>query len=178
MKINYHNYIKQLLPPLKRLPARLDWFQSLLQPLIYLWLAFVEWRNYQRMLVNVYCCRIVLEGFLRAKYGTQEIFVTNSRSGIPKIGLRAEGRTSMRRIGLRSEVSRLRTLLRSEGNTSLDVDFIVFIPANVLVDSVRADIELYKPVFATYKMVADYYLIDDNNQRLTDDFGRHITITI
>lgn len=179
LKVNFNNLVRQTVPPLKRQSHRLAFLCALVAPMVTLWTAFVAWRNYQRMLVNVYGCKIVLEGFLRHKYNSSDIHIVSSRSVLPRICLRAEGRNSMVRVGLRDELSRLKTILRNEAVVStLGVDFLVFVPVNIDVALVRADVERYKPYFATYKMVADYYLVDDNNNRLTDDDGNYIIITI
>lgn len=178
LKINFNNLVRQTVPPLKRQPILLSFLCALIAPLVALWIAFVEWRSYQQMLVNVYGCKIVLEGFLRHKYNTKDIHVVSSLNKIPRIGLRAEGRNSFRRVGLRDELSRLRTILRSQAAiSSLGVDFIVFIPASVDLNDIRVDIERYKPHFATYKIVTDYYLIDESNHKITDDNGNYIIIT-
>lgn len=177
-KVIFDNLVKQMVPPMKRLPVLLAFLRALVSPLLPLWTAFVAWRSYQRMLINVYGCKIVLEGFLRSKYGTLDIRIASSRKLLPRICLRAEGRNSLKRIGLQSEDSRLRTALRSEAaSSSLGVDFVVFVPVEVDVNTIRADIEQYKPHFATYKIVAAQYLLDDNNNRITDDNGNYIIIT-
>ncbi len=132
------------------------------------------------MLVNVYGSKIVLEGFLRAKYGTAEIYLISSKSTLPRIALRSEGTNALVRVGLRDgESSRFTTPLRAESvAASLGVDILVICPVDVDATSLRADIEHYKPHFATYKMVINYYLVDDNNQPLVDEDGNYLIITI
>lgn len=177
LKINFDNLIRQTVPPTKRQPMLLSLLRALIAPLVVLWLSFISWRNYQRMLANVYGCKIVLEGFLRHKYNSREIYIVSSRSLLPRIGLRAEGRNSLKRVGLKDELARLRTVLRAEAAiSSFGVDFIVFIPADVDVNDVRGDLERYKPHFSTYKIVADHYLVDGDNNRFTDNNGNYIIV--
>lgn len=151
-KLNILNLIRQNLPSFKRQKNRINLIRSLLEPLCQSWDNFTLWCDYQRMLANVYGSKGVLEGFLRAKYANDNIMIVLCISTLPRISLRDEGR--MKRIGLRDEVSRLNTTLRSElTGSDMDVDFMVYVPGSVDSDSVIADIERFKPYFATYKIV-------------------------
>lgn len=152
IKLNILNLIRQNLPSFKRQQNRINLIRSLLEPLCHSWDNFTPWCDHQRMLANVYGSKGVLEGFLRAKYANGNIMIVLIDSTLPRISLRYEGR--MKRIGLRDEVSKLSTTLRSElTGDDMDVNFMVYVPDSVDSGSVIADIERFKPHFATYKIV-------------------------
>lgn len=153
-KLNILNLIRQNLPSFKRQNNRMHLIHALLAPLCQLWDEFVYWRDYQCMLMNIYGSKGVMEGFLRFKYRNDGISISLRTSNLPRISLREEER--LKRIGLADEVARLSTTIRDEStDNNLDVDFIVRIPSSINQDSVTADIERFKPYFATYKIVTN-----------------------
>lgn len=178
LRIHYPNLVRQVLPPLKRTLVRLAWFNALLCPLTQMYADFERWRALQRMLVNVNGRTMVLEGFLRFKYNCPQISISTTIDNMPGVGLLNEGENYILKMGLLYEEPHPEFPLLSEREGGeFDVDFIVFVPATVNVNDVIADIETYKPPFATYNLVADMYLIDRLGRRVTDKTGQHIIIT-
>lgn len=179
IKIHYPNLIRQTLPPLKRTPVRLAWFNALLSALIEMYNEFQRWAELQRMLINVNGRTMVLEGFLRFKYGNTEIAISTTIDNLPGIGLVNEGDIYIALVGLLDETAKpfeLPLISERQGG-EYDVDFVVFVPAGVNVNDVIADIERYKTPLATYNLVADLHLIDSHGHRITDSEGRDLIIT-
>lgn len=179
IKIHYPNLIRQILPPLKRTPVRLAWFEALLTPLIEIYNQFQRWSELERMLINVNGRTMVLEGYLRFKYSNNEIAISTTIDNLPGIGLINEGETYIALVGLIHETSEpfdLPLISERQGG-QYDVDFVVFVPAGVDVNDVIADIERYKTPFATYNLLADLHLIDSHGHRITDSEGRDLIVT-
>lgn len=179
-KINYKNLIRQVLPPLKRTPVRLSMLECLIRPLIELYDDFVWWRTYQRLLINVNGRVKVLEGFLRFKYGTTEISVVTTVDYLQGIGLYAEGGTMLMDMGMEDDAESthvLFPLLKEMEDDQFMFDFLVYTPAYVDVNEVIADIEQYKTINSTYKLISDFYVVDHLGRRMINANGQDIIVT-
>lgn len=150
-KVKFSNLARQLLPTHKRQPVRLWWLRGLLAPMQALFEAFDKWRGNTRMIVNVTSQVAVFEGYLRKKYGQPVAIklVTYSDGGL-HVGLEREGQHAA--VG--ADDMGVRVPLIGEIREQFgDADFIVYIPAAVDVESIRADIERFKIALARYKII-------------------------
>lgn len=155
IEINYQNLVRQLLPPHKRQPARLRLLQGFVTPLQTLFEEFREWREDSRMMMNVNSQVRVLEGYLQKKYKEPvSIKIVTFSNGLLNIGLISEGKTMWPSVGLLSE-NRLQAIsLKDEQRDKFeDADFIVYIPSGIERMQIEADIEKYKQVLVTYKII-------------------------
>lgn len=152
--INISNLIRQLLPPHKRKNNRLALLKGFVKPLESLWESFFEWRGNTRMMVNVNCQVKIFEGYLRKKYREPiSIKIITFSDGLLIVGLEEEGTTMMPPIGLETE-SMVDVPLDGEIRERFgDADFIVYIPAGVDVNLIRAEIENYKQALTKYKII-------------------------
>lgn len=149
-KVKYSNLVRQLVPAHKRQPVRLWWLRGLTAPLQVLFDAFDKWRSDTRMVVNVTSQVAVFEGYLRKKYGHPVTIklVTYSEGGL-HVGLEREGQHVAVGYDDRGEAVPLEGEIRQLFG---DADFIVYIPADVDAESVRADIERFKTALTRYRI--------------------------
>lgn len=152
MKLRIDSLVRQLLPPHKRLFYRLSWIRGLLAPLQYLFSEFDGWRSDIRVVVNANSQVKVLEGYLQKKYNkSSAIKIVTFNDGLLLVCLDIEGdalqpefsQNILREISLEGEIR----------ETFGDVNFIVYIPAGVDIDLLRADIEKYKMALIKYKII-------------------------
>lgn len=155
MNINIINLARQLLPPHKRQPVRLSFLQSFLRPLQTIFDEFDEWRTNTRMMINVNSQVRMFEGYLRKKYKEPiSIKIETFNDGLLLVGLEEEGTAMMPEIGLETEDRFASVPLDGEiRNHFGDVDFIVYIPANIDINLIRAEIENYKQAFTKYNII-------------------------
>lgn len=152
--ITISNLIRQLLPPHKRKNIRLALLQGFGKPLENLWESFFEWRSNTRMMVNVNCQVRVFEGYLRKKYREPiSIKIITFSDGLLLVGLEEEGTTMMPPIGLETETMVDVPLDGEIRERFGDADFIVYIPAGIDINLIRAEIENYKQALTKYKII-------------------------
>lgn len=153
--IDHRNLVRQLLPPHKRQPTRLKLLQGFITPLQTLFGDFRYWREDSRMMMNVNSQVKVLEGYLRKKYKEPiSIKIVTFSNGLLSVGLLSEGRTMWPAFGLFTEHVLKEIPLKDEQRDKFkDADFIVYIPANIDRIQIEADIEKYKQVLVTYKII-------------------------
>lgn len=151
----FPNLVRQLLPPHKRQPARLALFRAFVGPLQLLMNDFVGWRNNTRMMLGVNSQVKILEGYLRKKYKQPvTIKIVTFSDGLLLIGLQKEGRAMMPLIGLSDENSFAKIPLSGEVRQQFgDADFIVYLPADVDIGLIRAELENYKQALIKYKII-------------------------
>ena len=132
-KININNLIRQLVPPHRRQPVRLSLLCGLLFPLRQRWEWFDLWRDDIRLRINVNSQVMILEGYLRNKYGDLRIKIVSFDDGLLLVGLLSEGDLYMPKIGLLSAGEPLISvpLLREKRLGLDDVDFLVYIPEGI-----------------------------------------------
>ena len=153
--IDIDNLVRQLVPPHKRKPTRL-WFLRLFNGrLKELFADFKLWRDDVRMLVNVNSQVMVLEGYLRKKYNEPiAIKIDTFSDKLFAVGLEDEGETFMPSVGLIDEGPAVDVPLFNEmRDTFGDVDFVIYIPVNVDIELIRAEVEKYKRALAKYKII-------------------------
>lgn len=153
--INILNLVRQLLPPHKRQPIRLALLKSFLNPLETLFKDFYIWRENARMMINVNSQVKIFEGYLRKKYNQPiAIKIITFSDGLLLVGLESEGEAMMPVIGLESENRFAEVPLETEVRDQFgDADFIVYIPAEIDINLIRAEIEKYKQALVTYKII-------------------------
>lgn len=152
--INYQNLIRQLLPPHKRQNTRIRLLQGFITPLQKLFNDFNIWRENSRMMVNVNSQVKILEGYLRKKYKAPiTIKIITFNNGLMLVGLESEGTTMWPVIGLTDE--EMKTIpLENEIRDKFDgADFIVYIPEGINKMLIESEIEKYKQVLTTYKII-------------------------
>lgn len=155
LKVNYQNFIRQMLPPHKRQPIRIKLLGGFILPLQKLFDGFNIWRDDSRMMINVNSQVKVFEGYLRKKYNEPiSIKIVTFNNGLLLIGLEEEGKAMWPEIGFESE-NHLRAIpLENEIRDKFDdADFIVYIPQNVNKILIEAEIEKYKQVLTKYKII-------------------------
>ncbi len=155
-KVNFPNLVRQLLPAHRRQPVRLWWLRKLVSPLVKLYDDFAAWRTDVRFRINLTSQVRVLEGYLNQKYDpTGSIRIVVFDDGLLWVGLEIEGDNYHPRIGLESEPDSLVAIpLENEIRNSLgDVDFVVYIPAEVDIALILAEIEKYRLAGMTYKII-------------------------
>ena len=156
-KINFNNLVRQHVPPHRRQPVRLWWLCRLVSPLAGLYTDFIVWRDEVRFRINLTGQVRVLEGYLNLKYdpANNRIRIVSFDDGLLWVGLETEGDNYHPRIGLTTESGYLVGIpLENELRGSLgDVDFLVYIPAEVHPDTIWAEIEKYRLAGMTYKII-------------------------
>lgn len=153
-KINYDNLVRQLVPPHKRQSVRLGILRRFAGRLKELHAEFYLWRNDIRMIVNVNSQVRVLEGYLRKKYNEPfSIKVLTYDDGLMNVCLEEEGLTMMPGIGNDEAVLQAVALEGELREQFGDTDFMVYIPAGVDKELIVAEIEKYKQVLTTYKII-------------------------
>ena len=154
-KININNLVRQLVPPHRRQPVRLDFLRGLLYPLRQLWEWFELWRDDIRLRINVNSQVMVLEGYLRNKYNDVRITITSLDNGWLWVGLLSEGDLYMPKIGLLGGGEQLIhvPLLWEKRLGMGDVDFWVYIPVGVDIEAIRAEIECYRQAGVKYEII-------------------------
>ena len=155
MKINFNHLIRQLLPPHKRQQVRLMLLGAFVRPLAQLFSSFDRWRDDIRMMVNVNSQVKVFEEYLRKKYNEPiAIKIVTFDDGLLMVCLEHEGITLQPEIGLENE-SVIEVPLDGEIRANFgDVDFIVYVPAGIDLNLIRAEIEKYKQALIRYKIIA------------------------
>lgn len=152
--IEYDNLVKQLLPPHKRQRTRLWLMRMFVLPLRGLFEAFRPWRDDIRMLMNITNQVKVLEGYLQKKYNALTIHIETYGDGLLLIGLEREGIAMQPEIGLIRENVVAKIPLENELRGQFgEADFIVYIPASVETELIRAEIEKYKQALTKYKII-------------------------
>lgn len=155
LNINFLNLVRQLLPPHKRQPVRIKLLAAFFSPLQSLFDLFVTWRDNSRMMVNVNSQVKVFEGYLRKKYNEPiSIKIVTFDNGLLLVGLEIEGITMWPEISFENENRMKEIPLEKEiRNKFGDADFIVYIPKSVDKIQIEAEIEKYKQVLTTYKII-------------------------
>ncbi|GEM_PF-414521 len=172
LKVNYLNFVRQMIPPHKRKPMRLQWLQSLISPLQELFDAFHTWREHSRMMINVNSQVAVLVGYLRRRYNDDRIRIESFSNRLLLVGLLQEGRGMWPAFSL-NETDRVAetdeyeevtdelvflqpVALENEMYEKFDgADFIVYIPYSVDKDMITAEIEKYKQVLLKYIIIQE-----------------------
>lgn len=178
-KIDFGNLVCGLLPWFKRQPVRLSVLRAIVSPLVGLFAEFGIWRSNTRMVIGVTAQVGVLEGYLRKKYAQPvEIKIVTFDDGAIEVGLPIEGDVLVITIGTvaENEPYALFVLSGEIRQQFGDANFVVYIPAAVDVDSLRADIERFRLAGTTFTIVAGYYVTDELGRRFIDDAGNNITI--
>lgn len=153
-KLHLDNLVRQQLPAHKRQPNRLRVLRALLTPLRELFAQFDAWRTDIRMRINVNSQVIILEGYLRKKFNEPiTIRIVTFDDGLLPVGYQAEGRTMMQPVGFHPESLPLVPFAGELQTLFGDADFIVYIPAGLDIEAVRAEIERYKKATAIYKII-------------------------
>ncbi len=154
MKINFNNLVRQLLPPHKRQPVRLMLLRAFAHPLADLFVGFSRWRDDTRMMVNVNCQVKVFEGYLRKKYNEPiAIKIVTYNDGLMMVCLEREGVLLQPEIG-HEEEKIVEVPLDGEIRANFgDVDFIVYVPAGLDLNLIRAEVEKYKQALIKYKII-------------------------
>lgn len=155
MKINYPNLIRQLLPPHKRQPMRIRVLTGFLSPVQKLFDDFLVWRSDSRMMINVNSQVKIFEGYLRKKYKEPiSIKIVTFNNGLLLVGLLDEGKTMWPEVGLESESQCPGIPLENEIRDKFDgADFIVYMPKSIDKTLIESEIEKYKQVLTTYKII-------------------------
>ncbi|MCR9011950.1 MULTISPECIES: hypothetical protein [Porphyromonadaceae] len=152
--INIYNLVRQLLPPHKRQIVRLTLLRSFLNPLKYLFDDFYKWRDNTRMMLNVNSQVKIFEGYLRKKYNQPiAIKIITFADGLLLVGLEREGITMMPQIGNQYEFFTSIPLTGEIREQFGNADFIVYIPPEVDINLVQAEIENYKQALVKYKII-------------------------
>lgn len=153
-KINYSNFIRQLLPPHKRQKTRIRLLDGFISPLRQLFSDFNTWRENSRMMVNVNSQVKIFEGYLRKKYNESiSIKIVTFNNGLMLVGLEKEGNTMWPVIGLADEEKKAVPLEYEIRDKFGNTDFIVYLPANIDKMLIESEIEKYKQVLTTYKII-------------------------
>lgn len=144
--LNFKELVRQYVAPHRRQPNRLAWLRALLD-LESVWNAFAAWRDYYRYKVHVTSQHRSLQGHLNKTFGGG-ILIKSYEDQFLDVGLNSEPAhwvlfDPMPEIALEGE----------GGQSFADVDFIVYVPAGVDLNLVRAEIERYKIADRTYKIV-------------------------
>lgn len=155
INLRFDNIVRQLLPWYKRQRVRIVLLASFVSPLQSLFNAFIEWAAAIRRRVNITAQVGVLEGYLRAKYNRPiSIKIETFDDGLVDVYLEAEGLEATLTLSLSSEGQLADIPLDGELRGEFgDVDFIVYIPADVDINEIRAEIERYRQAGVRYKIV-------------------------
>lgn len=154
MNILFNNLVRQLLPPHKRQLVRLSLLRAFIAPLSQLFASFADWRSDTRMMINVNSQVKVFEGYLRKKYNEPvTIKIITFDDGLLMVCLENEGILLQPDIGLEAE-KKIDVPLDGEVRDRFgDADFIVYIPAGLDINLIRAEIEKYKQALTKYKII-------------------------
>lgn len=152
-KIDLSNLVRQLLPTHKRQIVRLRILRCFVVPLVTLYVAFCQWRNRTRKLLNITCRAGVLEQVLREKHADESITIRSFKENGFALGLLPEGVLTAQAIGTAAEGTPCEVSLAGENREQFGgVDFIVTISAATDINVLRADLERYRPALTTYKI--------------------------
>lgn len=152
--INFDNLVRQIVYPHRRQPVRLKILRAFVYPLKGLFLAFAEWRDRIRMDINLSSQTIVLEGYLRRKFGVSIAVVTYD-DGLLPVGFEFEGEMYLQGFGLEGDPF-VEVPFADEIRGSFEgADFVVYVPAGVDIEQVRAEIERYKLATITYIIIQE-----------------------
>lgn len=158
MNININNLVYQLIPPHKRLPLRTRWLRTLTRPLDSLWTEFDRWRSETRMMVNVNCQKLVLEGYLRKKYKRQDVSIKIEDYDDQLLAVsknQEESEETMPEFMLR-ETDPETPAIPMQGEIRLrfkNVDFVVHIPEDLDEELIAAEVEKYKQAQIKYMII-------------------------
>lgn len=180
-KLNLPNLIRQLIPAHKRQPVRLGILEAFTAPLKSLFSLFDSWRDQTRILLHVSSQIAVLEGYLRKKYNLPGLYILTATDGALRVCLIGEGDTHRVNVPLSDDGKpAVKIPLTGELTDKLGgVDFVVFVPIWEDSERIRADVERFRPILATYgiEVLSGYTpLADCRGNRLTDDAGNILTI--
>lgn len=115
---------------------------------------FNTWRENSRMMVNVNSQVKIFEGYLRKKYNESiSIKIVTFNNGLMLVGLEKEGNTMWPVIGLADEEKKAVPLKYELREKFGNADFIVYLPANIDKMLIESEIEKYKQVLTTYKII-------------------------
>lgn len=154
MKINFTNLVRQLTPVHKRQPMRLALLRAFIAPLQLLFDNFNQWRSDTRMTINVNSQVKILEEYLRRKYNEPiSIKIVTFDDGLLMVCLESEGQLMMPEIGYTDEKMADLPLSGEIREQFGDCDFIVYIPAGLELDLIRAEIEKYKQALIAYNII-------------------------
>ncbi|MEG1573424.1 MAG: hypothetical protein RR328_07735, partial [Bacteroidales bacterium] len=108
--------------------------------------SFVAWRSNTRMMLNVNSQLKIFEGYLQKKYAEPiAIKIVSYDEGLWAVSLLVEGSTQQPELGLECENIPANIPLDGEIRARFgDTDFMVYIPANIPIELIRAEIEKYK----------------------------------
>ncbi len=171
LKVNYLNLVRQLVPPHKRQPNRLNFLRSLLYPLQKLFNSFQVWREHSRMMINVNSQTAILLGYLRRKYNEPKIRIETFSSRLLLVGLLREGSGMWPGFSLNEEDLLIHEPEEGDREEYLylqpvaleyemeekynGADFIVYIPYTVDKDQITSEIEKYKQVLLKYIIIQE-----------------------
>lgn len=178
-KVNFKNLVCGLLPWQKRLPNRLVLLRAFVAPLVALFGDFDQWRADTRMVARVTSQVKVLEGYLRKKYNQPvAIKIVTYEDGAINVGLEVEGQRLL--LGTVEESAPTVDLpLSGERREQFgDTQFIIFVPAAVDIDELRADIERFRTAGTTYAIMAGHYIVDNERRRFVSEDGSNLVITV
>lgn len=154
MKINFNNLTRQLLPPHRRQTARLALLCSFVAPLQLLLDNFTRWRSDTRMLINVNSQVKIFEEYLRWKYNEPiSIKIVTYKDGLLSVCLENEGTLLQPEFGIETEKTVDIPLDGEIREQFGDCDFIVYVPAGLELDLIRAEIEKYKQALIKYNII-------------------------
>lgn len=163
VKIKFGNFTKQLLPSHKRKGGRSRLFRALSEPLIERYNFFDTWRSDIRRQINMTGQVGILEGYLRHKHGDASIRIETYIEHGFAIGMQGEGVVNAQPIGKdptdtdpKEHKPRPAEIpLQGEIRDSFgDVDFVVYVSQGLDIEAVKIDIERFKQVLTTYKIIA------------------------
>ncbi len=159
IKINFNNLVKQLLPWHKRKPVRLTLLGGALSPLATLFARFDSWRDDVRRRINISAQVAVLEGYLRHKYDSSvSLYIETFDDRLIEVYLEAEGLENTMSVPLSVDDGFIEIPMYGEVREKFgNVDFVVYIPANLDLEQIRAEIELYRQAGVRYKIIQRQY---------------------
>lgn len=98
--------------------------------------------------------RLAMIGYIKAKYGVDNVSIVESDDGSVSIGLDGEGDLYALMVGLESEgVSKSFALDGEVSDSFGDVDFKLYVPSSVPLEELIADVERRKPVTVKYEII-------------------------
>ncbi len=157
IKVDFGNLIRQLLPWYKRTPVRMALLSGFLSPLRLLFNDFTNWCGQVRRRVNVTSQVALLEGYLSDKVGRPvSIRIETFDDGLVEVYLEIEGlENTMSMSLLDEEQCRLIDIpLYGELRENFgDVDFIIYVPNDIDIEQIRAEVERYRQAGTRYKII-------------------------
>lgn len=157
IKVDFGNLVKQLLPWYKRMPVRMALLGGFLSPLGLLFNNFISWCGQVRRRVNVTSQVVLLEGYLSDKIGRPvSIRIETFDDGLVEVYLEIEGLENTMSMPLAGEEPRrlIDIPLYGELRENFgDVDFIIYVPDDVDVEQIKAEVERYRQAGTRYKII-------------------------